>query len=192
VAPFFPALDARLAGLTREDLLKRVLANELARIKGAHVSHQNLNAGAPAASAAKRGGQPRPERGTGPMHTFEMNVGRGDGINEGAVVRLVCEHGAIQSRQIGSIRLNANNTFFEVAADTAEQIRDGLREAQLDGNPVKIRDAEPGSAGPARATLHSPFKTFAPRRGGPGGTYPGRRPPPHYAGKGGRKFRGHE
>ena len=71
-------------------------------------------------------------------------------------------------------------------------IRDGLREAQLDGNPVKIRDAEPGSAGPARATLHSPFKTFAPRRGGPGGTYPGRRPPPHYAGKGGRKFRGHE
>ena len=192
LAPFLPALDARLAGLTREDLLKRVLANELARIKGAHVSHQNLNAGAPAASAAKRGGPPRTEREAGPMHTFEMNVGRGDGINEGAIVRLVCEHGAIQSRQIGSIRMNANNTFFDVAADTAAQIRDGLREAQLDGNPVKIRDAEPGSAGQARPTLHRPFKTFAPhRRGGPS-SYPARRPPPHHAGKGGRKFRGSE
>ena len=192
LAPFLPALDARLAGLTREDLLKRVLANELARIKGAHVSHQNLNAGAPAASAAKRGSPPRTEREAGPMHTFEMNVGRGDGINEGAIVRLVCEHGAIQSRQIGSIRMNANNTFFDVAADTAAQIRDGLREAQLDGNPVKIRDAEPGSAGQARPTLHRPFKTFAPhRRGGPS-SYPARRPPPHHAGKGGRKFRGAE
>jgi len=192
LAPFLPALDARLAGLTREDLLKRVLANELARIKGAHVSHQNLNAGAPAASAAKRGGPPRAEREAGPMHTFEMNVGRDDGINEGAIVRLVCEHGAIQSGQIGSIRMNANNTFFDVAADTAAQIRDGLREAQLDGNPVKLRDAEPGSAGQARTTLHRPFKTFAPhRRGGPS-SYPARRPPPHHAGKGGRKFRGSE
>ncbi len=191
LAPFLPAVDARLAALTREDLLKRLLADELARVKGAHVSHQNLNAGAPAASTARRGTQARPEREPGPMHTFEMNIGRADGINEGAIVRLVCENGGIQSRQIGSIRMNSTNTFFDVAADTAAQIRDGLRDAQLDGNAVKIRDADPGSAGPARPARHSPFKTFAPRGRGASGGYQGRRPPPHFA-RGGRKFRGPE
>ena len=65
------------------------------------------------------------------------------------------------------------------------------RDAQLDGNTVKIRDADPGSAGPARPARHSPFKTFAPRGRGASGGYQGRRPPPHFA-RGGRKFRGPE
>ena len=190
--PYFPAVNERLADLSREDLIGRLLAAELANVKGTHVSHQDLNARVPAASASRRSGPSR-ERGaprdTGPMHTFEMNVGREDGINEGAIVRLVCEHGAIQSRQIGSIRMNARNPFFDVTADTAEQIREGLRDALLDGSPVRIRDAEPRrDDGPSRPAYRRPHKSFSPRRGPPGGYAP-RRPPPHQA-KGGRKFRG--
>ncbi len=179
VEKFFGDLDAKLAGLTRDDILKRILSAELKRVKGSHVSHQNLNAGA--APGAGQPVQTRRGREPGPMHTFELNVGRDDGINEGAIVRLVCENGAVQSRQIGSIRMNAHNTFFDVGTETSEQIRDGLQGAQLDGMPVKIRDAEPGNAGGERPSRPHPNKQFIPHRKGPG--FPARRFQPGFRGK---------
>ncbi len=181
---YYSSIDEKLAGLTREDLLKRLLSAELKRIKGTHVSHQNLNAGA-AGSSPEGPVQTRRGQETGPMHTFELNVGREDGINEGAIVRLVCENGAVVSRQIGSIQMQAHSTFFDVAEAAAEQIREGLQQAQLDGNPVKIRDAAvaPASGRPARP---HPVKHFNPnRKNGPG--YPARKPQPHFHGKSGKK-----
>ncbi|NLF23813.1 MAG: DEAD/DEAH box helicase [Lentisphaerae bacterium] len=184
IEKFYPTIDEQLAPLSRDDLLKRLVTAELKRIKGTHISHQNLNAGAAARAAAPV--QSRRGRETGPMHTFELNVGRDDGINEGAIVRLVCENGALQSRQIGAIQMNAQSTFFDVAADTADQVREGLREALLDGHAVKVRDAEPGAA--ARPRPH-PVKHFNPhRRTGPGGGYShGRKPTPPFRGKPFRK-----
>lgn len=184
IGKFFPAIDERLAALTREDLLKRLVTAELKRVKGTHISHQNLNAGSGARAEAPA--QTRRGRDMGPLHTFELNVGRDDGINEGAIVRLVCENGAVESRQIGGIQMNAHSTFFDVAQSVAQQVREGLQEAQLDGNAVKIRDAEPGAAASGRPPRPHPVKHFNPhRRGGPAQFV--RKPQPHFRAKAGQK-----
>ena len=182
IEKYFPAIDERLAALTSEDLIKRLVTAELKRVKGTHISHQNLNAGARAEAPV----QTRRGRDMGPAHTFELNVGRDDGINEGAIVRLVCENGAIESRQIGSIQMNAHSTFFDVAQDAAQQVREGLKQAQLDDNDVKIRDAEPGAALAGRSARPHPAKHFNPhRRAGP--PQFSRKPQPRFRGKPGPK-----
>jgi ATP-dependent RNA helicase DeaD len=43
---------------------------------------------------------------------FFINVGRLDKINEGAIVRLVCDHSGIRSQQIGRIELKREFSFF--------------------------------------------------------------------------------
>ncbi|MDD5705413.1 MAG: DEAD/DEAH box helicase [Kiritimatiellae bacterium] len=166
IAKWLPQVETVLAPLSREELVKRLVAKELEHHKGSHVSSQNLNAeassagGGRSAGAASGGGRPN-----GPMHAFEINAGRADGINEGAIVRLVCEHGALQSNQIGGIRMQDRSSLFEVSGEVAEQVRNGLHGALLDGRPVKIRDAE--ALPPRGHAAHF----AAPQRGGP------RRPP---------------
>ena len=100
------------------------------------------------------------------MSIFEINVGRADHINPGAIVRLVCDNAGIESRQIGHITLGEETSFFQVESSAADAVREKVRGADLDGQPVDIRDADTmparGSAGPR------PKKHFG-GRGGYGG-----------------------
>ncbi|MBQ6923740.1 MAG: DEAD/DEAH box helicase [Kiritimatiellae bacterium] len=209
IAKFYPDVIEAFETVTREDLIKGLLARELNNLKGEHVSHQNLNADTGKKRFEKRDdrreerherrdrrddrredrredryerrdeGRPdrRPERREerrddrreGPedgMSIFEINVGRADHINPGAIVRLVCDNAGIESRQIGHITLGEETSFFQVESSAADAVREKVRGADLDGQPVDIRDADTmparGSSGPR------PKKHFG-GRGGYGG-----------------------
>ena len=114
------------------------------------------------------------------MSIFEINVGRADHINPGAIVRLVCDNAGIESRQIGHITLGEETSFFQVEASAADAVRQKVRGADLDGQPVDIRDADTmparGSSGPGPR----PKKRFGGHGGGGYGGYRdnrGGRPP---------------
>ena len=222
IAKFYPDVIEAFETVTREDLIKGLLARELKNIKGEHVSHQDLNAGGKkrfekrddrrAAREERReardddrrgrrddvrderGPRPAPKREErrdrrtegreGPeegMRIFEINVGRADHINPGAIVRLVCDNTGIQSRQIGHITLGEETSFFQVDENVAGLVRDKVPGADLDGQPVDLREAE---TMPARGDRPPRPKNGGPRRfdghfggGRPGGHYGGGRPP---------------
>lgn len=177
----YPLVEAELSELDREKLIRHLIASELKRLGGAHLSSQNLNAdrGAPPRERERHFERRDTPRGTpqadSRMQTFELNVGRSNGINEGAIVRLVCEYGQVESRQIGAIRMTPWSTLFEVANEVASDVRFKMRSAELDGNPVKIREAAAGAAArqPPRRPPHA--RPYGPPRRGPaaqGGPYP--------------------
>ncbi len=83
----------------------------------------------------------------GPMHRFQIDIGRRDRANEGAIVRMVCENAGIQSSTIGRIAMEDTVSFFDVQEQAVEQVRSGLRQARFDGRPVAVRDAL--ASGPA-------------------------------------------
>lgn len=141
--------------VTREDIIKGLLASELKNIDGEHVSHQDLNAAVAKPKFKKEDRPPRaeredrppreekaPRRDDVPMQAFEINVGTIDHINPGAIVRLICEYGEISSSQIGYIKLGEETSFFEVVKEVADKVRHGLSDGKgiLDGEPVEIRD----------------------------------------------------
>lgn len=184
IAKFYPDVIEAFETVTREDLIKGLLVRELKNIKGDHVSHQNLNAETAKKRFEKReerrdshreerGGDRRDfkrdkhadERDGAPMHIFEINVGRVDRINPGAIVRLVCDSAGIASRQIGHITLGEETSFFQVEEGIADTVREKVKGADLDGQPVDIRDADA-----------MPEREERPRQGGKryGGGYRGR------------------
>ena len=191
---FYPMVEDAFATVTREDMIRGLIARELRHLKSAVDAKENLNAnprrksfsepaeetsdepGTPGEKTAEEENAPvdRPPRDEVPMHTFEINVGHIDHISAGAIVRLVCEYGNISSKKIGHITLCDETSFFDVEESVAEEVREGMKDAELDGGPVEIRDG-----------VAPPRENRGPRGGrrGPGRSQGGRRydrGPRHY------------
>jgi ATP-dependent RNA helicase DeaD len=151
-ADYLPAVSKALAGLDREELIMRFMAPDFNRFMGDYRQAGDINAAArppKAGPAGKRpGARPGPtEKKRHPrldklgVRRFFINVGRLDKINEGAIVRLVCDHSGIRSHQIGRIELKREFSFFEVARGAADKVRHSLKDVQFDGRRVKVSDA---------------------------------------------------
>ena len=150
-ADYLPAVSKALAGLDREALILRLIAPGFNRFLEDYREAGDINAAVrpPKVSAAVRPskvGLAGKGRNVRPAATdarrFFINVGRLDKINEGAIVRLVCDQSGIRSHQIGRIELKREFSFFEVARGAADKVRRSLKDVQLDGRRVQVRDAE--------------------------------------------------
>jgi ATP-dependent RNA helicase DeaD len=73
---------------------------------------------------------------------FQINVGRMDRINEGAVLRLICDHAGIRSSMVGRIDLMHEYSFIEVDVRAAAKVQHSSRNAMLDGRIVDVRAVE--------------------------------------------------
>ncbi|MBU4001427.1 MAG: DEAD/DEAH box helicase [Proteobacteria bacterium] len=69
---------------------------------------------------------------------FSMNIGRKDNINEGAIVRWVCEKTGISSDKIGQIHLQNEVAFFDVDKREAEKVSKKLKNVKLDDRAITI------------------------------------------------------
>ena len=164
-ADYLPAVSKALAGLEREELILRFMAPGFSRFMDDYRKSGDINAAA-RPSKARPAGSSRPVRPGKPerighvrpdmpgARRFFINVGHLDKINEGAIVRLVCDHSGIRSQQIGRIELKREFSFFEVARGAADKVRRSLKDVQLDGRRVTVSDAghkKNGSRGDRRA-----------------------------------------
>jgi ATP-dependent RNA helicase DeaD len=152
-ADYLPAVSKALAGLDREELIMRFMAPDFNRFMDDYREAGDINA---AARPSPRPARPAKDLAASPgtnrkkrhprldklgVRRFFINVGRLDKINEGAIVRLVCDHSGIRSQQIGRIELKREFSFFEVARGAADKVRRSLKDVQLDGRRVQVRDA---------------------------------------------------
>jgi ATP-dependent RNA helicase DeaD len=148
-ADYLPAVSQALAGLDREELILRFMAPGFNRFMDDYRKAGDINAAArPSKAGSNRSVRPeKPEKGGHARpdmpgaRRFFINVGRLDKINEGAIVRLVCDHSGIRSQQIGRIELKREFSFFEVARGAADKVRRRLKDVQLDGRRVTVSDA---------------------------------------------------
>ena len=140
-ASYLPAVSEALAGLDREELILRFMAADFNRFFKDYREAGDINA-AVRPTAIRPAGKGRRVRPDEPgAQRFFINVGRLDKINEGAIVRLVCDNAGIRSRQIGRIELNRDFSFFEVARAAADKVRRSLKDVPFDGRRVQVRDA---------------------------------------------------
>jgi len=136
-ASYLPAVSQALAGLDRDELILRFMAADFNRFFKDYREAGDINAAVRPAAGNRR--QFRPD--APGAQRFFINVGRLDKINEGAIVRLVCDHSGIRSQQIGRIELKREFSFFEVARAAADKVRRSLKDVPFDGRRVQVRDA---------------------------------------------------
>lgn len=140
-AEYLPTACEALAGIDREELILRFMAGGLNRFLKDYHQAENIDAAARPVKVGM-GGKNRYRRPSEiGSRRFFINVGRLDKINAGAIVRLVCDHARIRSNQIGRIELKREFSFFEVAGSAADTVRHRLKNVQMNGRRVQVKDA---------------------------------------------------
>ncbi|MGN6818083.1 MAG: helicase-related protein, partial [Sphingomonas sp.] len=126
---------------------------------------------------------------------FRMNIGRRQNADPRWILPLICRRGGITKNEVGAIRIQANETGFQIpraiAARFAQAVAKSAGADGEDDSGVRIEpvDGAAPSGPPARRTLHraAPSGDGQVRRQGPP---PGRGRPPHAHRKGPRPNKG--
>jgi ATP-dependent RNA helicase DeaD len=159
---YLPAVCDALEGFDKEELIRRFVSSEFNRFLSYyhHADDINVKTGNKTRTESRHTGRKERDRGKnnkngtdsrpagrrkenikpGNTSRFFINVGRLDKINEGAIVRLICNKSGIRSGMIGEINLNREFSFFEVDKSAAGKVRNSLNNVKLDGRPVQIQE----------------------------------------------------
>ncbi len=143
MADYLPAVYEALRGMDQEELIKRFVFSECNRFIEyyRHAGDINVQARKTAGAVSVK---PKPYVKTHMKNRktirFFINVGLLDKINEGAIVRLICDHSGIRSNMIGQINLKREFSFFEVEQQAAGRVCRSVKNARIDGRAVKVHE----------------------------------------------------
>jgi ATP-dependent RNA helicase DeaD len=140
IADYLPTVYKALGRFDREELIQRFVLAEFNRYIEyyRHAGDINVETG-PETAVAFRSSKRKKYVKTKKTQRFLINVGRLDKINEGTIVRLICDKSGIRSNMIGKIDLNREFSYFEVEKRAAGIVRDSVNNIRLDGRPVQVR-----------------------------------------------------
>ncbi len=164
IGHYLPPVYDLLRTLSKEDLIQRFIAVEFDQFLKHYRDAADINAthyneperGRFSGGHQERNGR-RPERGGGPggfrrndrgdrgprdIRRFTLSAGSQDGVNKGAIVRLICEKTGMESAMIGGIEIQRDHTLFDVDGSVASRVLKFARKVSLDGRPVTVDEAD--------------------------------------------------
>jgi ATP-dependent RNA helicase DeaD len=146
IAPYLPPVYKALDGLTKEELIQRIVSAEFNRFIEYYRDAEDLNASGKRPAKPEKSSKRMPPQ---DVQRFIINIGQMNKINEGAIVRWVCEKTGIRSNKIGQIDLRGESPFFDVDKRVAQKVFKILKHAKLDNRSINIQPAEIAAAVPA-------------------------------------------
>ncbi len=139
IAPYLSLAQKVLGGLSKDELIQRVVSLEFNRFLNDYRHSRDLNA-RPKEQEKKAVKIPqKPEKTEKAVRRFFINIGRLDNINEGAIVRWVCDKSGIRSKKIGQIDLKREFSFFDVDKRVAGKVLQRLNNTKLENRIVTIK-----------------------------------------------------
>ncbi len=144
IEKFLPDIKEKLAGLDREELLKRVVSLEFDRFLDDYrhgedlidpVSEKEVSFG----RSGKREGR---EQYTGNYTRLFINLGKSDGFYPEQLIELVNSNTKGKKVPIGKIDLLKTFSFFEVEAGYANDLMGALNNATFDNRKVAVEIAQ--------------------------------------------------
>ncbi len=156
IAAYLPIAQKALEGLSKEELIQRVVSLEFNRFLNDYRHSHDLNV-APKGPKKKVQKIPeKPAKSEPAVRRFFINIGRLDNINEGAIVRWVCDKSGIRSKKIGQIDLKREFSFFDVDKRVADKVLQRLTNTKLENRIVTIKPVKQ-TAKESRAPLAKPI-----------------------------------
>lgn len=154
LSKYLPAILEQFEDIEKEDIIKLFVSSEFNPMLEYYQKSYDLNASV-SARDRERGdrdsGRSRDRgrnRNDENKQRFHVNQGEEGGLNKGAVLRLVCQHSDISSGEVGRIDLFREFSFFEVDKKYADQVLQGMRNAEFNGEGLRVEFAgEKGEGG---------------------------------------------
>ncbi|MGB1103124.1 MAG: DEAD/DEAH box helicase [Crocinitomicaceae bacterium] len=148
IKKFAPMLMEKLDHLSKEELIQRFLAVEFNKFLSYYDKAHDLNAKASDRSDRDgdrgRGGKGRHKSDPNAQRFF-VGLGRKDGFNSGALLRLICDNTSVSKKDIGQIDILEKFSFFDANPKITRQILNGMQDANFDGKSFSIEKTKGSS-----------------------------------------------
>lgn len=184
---YMPMLMEQLGDYSKEDLIKRFVSSEFNKFLDYYENSRDLNANEGSGrgdredygSRKKGGGRDRVD--DTDKQRFFVGLGRKDGFNHGALLRLLCDNTGVSKGDIGKIDILETFSFFDADVKETETILKKMQGVDFEGNTMhvektKSRNDSGGGKGAKKSFSSSRRSTSdRPRRSSGGGTRDTRR-----------------
>jgi ATP-dependent RNA helicase DeaD len=141
-----PEIIAELESMSREDLIRRFSAREFSRLFDYYRNASDLNLGAEKAPNAP-GHSVRAIPSPSNTDRYFINLGRKDGLDKGALLRILCDTAGVTKNNVGRIDLNSTHSYFEIESALSRSTFDSFQNVQFKGRKVRLDRIESGNAG---------------------------------------------
>lgn len=137
ISQFLPAIEAKLEGLSREELVKKFVSVEFNRFLNLYRNAPDLNV------KSKEIGSSRIKNFGGNFVQFSINLGAGDGMTKKHLFMMV-NKSALKGAEIGDIAVGEGETIFEIERARASQLQGVFRGLAVRGKKLIVREVSGG------------------------------------------------
>jgi ATP-dependent RNA helicase DeaD len=175
IAKFMPQILEAFESLSKEDIIKRFVSTEFNRFINYYDRAGDLNAAARDDRGGERKGVKSDRAREEGKTRFFVSIGRRDGLNPGALLRIVCDATGLNSQAVGRIDLMTSYSFFEADQEHTEKILKNVNGTDFEGHQVSIEVTASKEGGSGRSEGGRGRGRFGGEsRSGGGGGYAGR------------------
>lgn len=147
---FMDAVHLDLAGLDREELIKRVVSLEFNRFLEQYRNARDLNV-----DLARKDHNPDRQRekkdfvrgGDKPMRSLFINLGSADGFDKGRMLGYLCGITGLTNQHIGRILLKDMYSFIDIDANLFDEVIGRFGNANYKGRRVRVDEGSGGFKG---------------------------------------------
>ncbi|MFD1553492.1 ATP-dependent helicase [Putridiphycobacter roseus] len=168
IEKYIPSVMEKLGEFTKEEIITKFVSAEFNRFLNYYSKASNINASQDRNARDDDGGRrnsrdrdrgersdrgSRGERGersdrsydNSNQQRFFVNLGKKDGFNHGALLRLVCDSAGLSKTNVGKIDILNNFSFFEADNAHTSTIIDALKSVDFEGKEMNVEVTNSGS-----------------------------------------------
>jgi len=149
IAPFLPAVEERLKGLSRHDLLARFVSAEFNHFLNLYKDTKDMEAVATGKQAGGERGGLRERSDRQPEENFvnvRINIGKKDRLEVKTLFGLINAQKELKGAEIGKIRMFETFTIFGIDKNREKDIARSFKSSHYNGRKLEARIAESVSA----------------------------------------------
>jgi len=126
-------------GLSKEELVKKLLTNELNRLGYNDRGNKDLNDRSEGSGKSDGKGNNKFAK-----DWYFINIGKGDDLSKKDLLEFICDQTKIDRRDVGDIVLQRKNSFFEVNKKHAKKMTNAFKGIVIDGRELRVNKDDRG------------------------------------------------
>jgi ATP-dependent RNA helicase DeaD len=153
IAKYMPAVIAQFDDITKEELIERFVSAEFNKFLSYYSNSRSLDASSSSRgdSGRDRGdrneGRKRRDRDDDGKNRFFVNLGDKDGLNQGALLRMICDNTEVNKGAIGKIDILKSFSFFDADIESTDIILKRLQNIDFEGKKMNVEQTKKGASG---------------------------------------------
>lgn len=136
IAPYLAAAIETFQELSKEELIERFIYAEFNQFLTYYAQSKTLDA-APSSSRESTKDKRRTNRDWN-KNRFFVDLGRKDGLNQGALLRMICDYTGVPKGAVGKIDVLKNFAFFEADKPQTDRILSQMQHVRFEGQSFGV------------------------------------------------------